>query len=160
MLRFIAAASVLLFAVTVNAATLSTTGPATGLTHVVVDQPYGQFTKVGLTGTTLQTWGFDEFWTDAPQVWITDYLGVGSLHTLMLAPEVSLIAVRPTYGPDLTTQEFAYEYQINSGQGFLRQQLGPVNLPYGAASLAVVPEPATALLGVMGAGVLWVGRRR
>lgn len=153
------AASVLLFAAQAQAATLSTTGPSAGLTEVTVDQPYGQFSKAGLTGDTLQSIG-STFWTDAPQVWITDYLGVGSLHTLVLTPDVSLIAVRPTYGPELTTQEFGYEYHINSSHGLLRQELGPINLPYGAASLAAIPEPATALLGLMGAGVLWVGRRR
>jgi hypothetical protein len=156
MLRLITAVALFNLAGPLNAATLSVSGPATGLTQVIVDQPYSQFSKVGLTGGALQTWGFNEFWTDAPQVWITDNAGIGSLHTLVLAPQVSLIAVRPTYVPEGSVQEFAYEYLI----GGLRQQLGPIYLSYGAASFGAVPEPTTALLSLMGVGVLWAARRR
>lgn len=157
MLRAITAVALILTASTLNAATLSVNGPAPGLTHIVVDQPYGQLSKVGLPGGSLLD--FSDIWTDASQLWLTDLNGVGSLHTIVTSPQVSEIAVR-TYAPEEAFQEFSYEYHINTSHGLLRQELGPITLPYGAASLGAVPEPSTALLGLMGAGVLWVGRRR
>lgn len=154
MVRVAVSFVVALCAVSVQAATLSLSGPASGLTHVVVDQPFGQFTKVGLPGSALQSWSNDAFWTDSPQVWITDHLGVGSLHSLDLTPDVSLIAVRPSYVPEGDVQEFAYEYQA----GALRHQVGPLSLPLVAASVAAIPEPTAALLAAF--GLLCVALRR
>lgn len=160
MVRFIAAAAFAILTNRLHAATLSTTGPAAGLTQLTVDQPHGQFSKIGLPGGPLLDFGV--IWTDSPQLRITDLHGVGSLHTFVLSPDVQLIAVRPTYAPDVTTQEFAYEYHVNTPYGLLRQQLGPINLPYGAASADGIPEPASAMLATLGivalAGI--VGRPR
>jgi hypothetical protein len=161
MKSFLFTAAALLAAASAHGATLTTTNMAgsPGFYAVAPEQTYFDYdhrfaslNEAGAATVDVQT---QTFWTDADQFWLFDANDVGALHTIDLTPLPSLV--------NLTMHEIDNGQQRVSYRYFYGQTTGGVTveqwLPVVNRTVAGVPEPAAALLGLAAAAGLALIRR-
>lgn len=115
------------------------------------DYDYVAINMVNANKYHVQT---DDFWSDANQLWIGKFDGIGSVHTFDLEPMPTLIHVSMENMIGISNMRYIYSYYYGATISNPRKEEVILNVgPIGS-----VPEPST--LGMVGVALLGLIRRK